>query len=117
FNGDKLTGSGRASIAEAVAARSLFIRNVAAPVALTGDAVKLAPLTGQVAGGDITGDATLAGETYSVNLRIKDADVVKLIQEAGAAKRMFSSGKLQWTTALTGTGGLETIVGTGKAEV
>jgi hypothetical protein len=43
--------------------------------------------------------------------------VVKLIQEAGVAKRVFSSGKLQLTTALTGTGGLETIVGTGKAEI
>ncbi len=117
LSGDKLTGNGKASIAEAVAANSLFIRSVATPVALTGGEVKLMPLTGKIADGDLTGDAGLIGSKYSVNLKIKNTDIVKLIQEAGVAKRVFSSGKLQLTTALTGTGGLETIVGDGKAEI
>jgi len=118
--GDKLTGNGRASIAEAVAANSLFIRTVATPVALSPEAVKLAPLTGKVADGDISGEAGLTltgGSKYSVNLQIKNADVVKLIQEAGVAKKVFSSGKLQISTALTGTGGLDTMAGTGKIEI
>ena len=117
LSGDKLTGNGKASIAEAVAANSLFIRDVATPVALTGGEVKLTPLTGKIADGDLAGDAGLIGSKYSVNLKIKDADIVRLIQEAGVSKRVFSSGKLQLTTALTGTGGLETIVGDGKAEI
>ena len=120
LSGNKLTGNGNARIAEAVAANSLFIRNIAAPVALTADAVKLAPLSGKLADGDISGDAGLTltgGSKYSVNLKLKDVDVVKLIQEAGVAKKVFSSGKLQLTTALTGTGGLATINGTGKAEI
>lgn len=117
LSGGTLTGNGKASIAEAVAANSLFLRNVATPVVLNGETVKLAPLTGQVAGGDISGDAGLVGSKYSVNLHVKDADVVKLIQEAGVAKQVFSSGKLQLNTALTGTGGLETMVGDGKAEI
>jgi uncharacterized protein involved in outer membrane biogenesis len=120
MSGDQLTGSGHASIDQAVAANSLFIRKVATPVAITTDAVKLAPLTGVVADGEITGDAGLTltgGSTYSVNLQVKNADVVKLIQEAGVAKRVFSSGKLQLSTALTGTGGLATMAGNGKAEI
>jgi hypothetical protein len=54
---------------------------------------------------------------YSVDLQIKNADVVKLIQEAGVAKQVFSSGKLQLSTALTGTAGLETMAGNGKVEI
>ncbi|HUK84080.1 MAG TPA: AsmA family protein [Verrucomicrobiae bacterium] len=120
LSGSQLTGSGRASIEQAVAANSLFIHKVSTPVAITTDAVKLAPLTGKVADGDITGDAGLTltgGSKYSVNLQVKNADVVKLIQEAGVAKRVFSSGKLQLSTALTGTGGLATMAGSGKAEI
>ncbi len=117
MSGDKLTGSGSASLAEAVAAGSLFLRQVAAPVAIEGNTVKLAPLSGKLADGTLAGDAALVGSKYVVNLQVKDADVVKLIQEAGVARKVFSSGKLQLTTALTGTGGLETIVGDGRAEI
>jgi uncharacterized protein involved in outer membrane biogenesis len=117
MSGHKLTGAGHASLAEAVAAGSLFLRQVSAPVAMDGDHVKLAPLSGKVADGALAGDAGLVGSKYVVNLQIKDADVVKLIQEAGVAKPVFSSGKLQLNTALSGTGGLETIIGDGKAEI
>ncbi len=117
MSSDKLTGSGSASLAEAVAAGSLFVRQVVAPVRIEGHTVKLAPLSGTIAGGEIAGDAALIGSKYVVNLQVKDADVVRLIQEAGVAKKVFSSGKLQLTTALAGTGGLETIVGDGRAEI
>jgi len=116
----KISGSGRASIALVNAANSLLILNVATPVTLTAEAVKLAPITGKIADGDLTGDAalSLAGDsTYSVTLHVKDAAIVTLFKEAGVAKQIFSSGKLQLNTALTGTGGLETIVGTGKMEI
>jgi uncharacterized protein involved in outer membrane biogenesis len=117
LSGGQLTGKGQASIAEAIAANSLFVRQVVAPVSLTSDVIKLAPLTGKVADGEITGEAGLAGSKYSVNLNVKDADIVKLIQEAGVAKKVFSSGKLQVNTALTGTGGLATMAGSGKIEI
>ena len=115
--GGQLTGTGHASIDLVNAVNSLFVRKLTTPVAITGDGAKLAPLSGKLADGDVSGEAGLVGSKYSVSLQIKNADVVKLIQEAGVAKRVFSSGKLQLTTALTGTGGLETIVGTGKAEI
>jgi uncharacterized protein involved in outer membrane biogenesis len=120
LSGGQLTGSGRASIGQAVAANSLFVRQVATPVTLTPDAVKLAPLTGKVANGEISGSAglTLTGSSkYSVDLQVKNADVVKLMEEAGVAKKAFSSGKLQVNTVLTGTGGLATMAGNGKAEI
>jgi uncharacterized protein involved in outer membrane biogenesis len=120
WTGGKPTGAGQAKIAVINCADSLFVRNVAAPVQITAAAVKLAPLTGAVADGAVTGDAalSLAGDSrYTVNLQVKDAAVTTLLKEAGVAKAVFTSGKLQLTTALTGTGGLETIGGTGKAEV
>jgi uncharacterized protein involved in outer membrane biogenesis len=118
--GDKLTGSGRAAIKEAAVANSLFVHNIETTVALSPEAVKLAPLTGTVAEGGISGEAglTLASNSkYSVNLQIKNADVVKLVQEAGVAKKVFSSGKLQVSTALTGTGGLDTMSGNGQIQI
>lgn len=120
LSGNQMTGSGHASIDQAAAANALFIHKVATSVAITTDAVRLTPLTGKVADGDITGDAGLTltgGSKYSVNLQVKNADIVKLIQEAGVAKRVFNSGKLQLSTALTGTGGLATMAGNGKAEI
>jgi hypothetical protein len=118
--GDKLIGVGKASIGLVDAAGSVFVRNVATPVSITSEAVKLTPLTGKLADGDITGEAGLAltGQSkYSVNLQVKNADVAKLLQEAGVNKRVLTGGKLQLTTGLTGTGGLATMAGTGRAEI
>jgi uncharacterized protein involved in outer membrane biogenesis len=81
--------------------------------------VKLSPLTGKLADGDVSGDLTLrviGGAQYQLNLQVKNADVDKLLQEAGVEKRPLN-GKLQATTALAGTGGLSTIVGNGRAEI
>jgi len=119
LSGGLMTGAGNASIVLVNCANSLFIHNVATPVVITPTAVKLAPLTGKLAGGDVTGDAglSLAGDSqYTVNLRVKDADVVTMLKEA-AASPMFANGKLQMNAALTGTGGLETINGAGNAEI
>jgi uncharacterized protein YhdP len=120
LSGDKLTGSGKASVELVTAAKSLFIHNFGAPVTITPEAVKLAPLSGRLADGEIGGDAALAlagVAKYTVNLQVKNADVVKLLQEAGVTKRVMSGGKLQLTTALAGTGGLATMNGSGKAEI
>jgi uncharacterized protein involved in outer membrane biogenesis len=117
--GGKMTGTGEARIVLVNAGNSLLIRNLATPVALTPAAVQLAPLTGMLAGGAISGDAglSLAGDAkYTANLHVKDADVVTLLKEAGVSP-MFANGKLQMNAALAGTGGLETVVGAGNAEI
>jgi hypothetical protein len=55
------------------------------------------------------------GLQYNVNMQVKDADVAKLLQEANTKPVM--SGKLMATTMLAGTGGLPTIVGSGRAQI
>jgi hypothetical protein len=118
--GDKLNGSGKAGVELVNAGNSLLVRNFTAPVALTPTELKLTPLGGKVAAGDIGGDVTLnlvGGFKYNVYLQVKNAQVVKLLEEAGVAKKAFSDGKLQLTSTLTGTGGLATMNGTGRAEI
>ena len=119
FAGGKLSGSGKISIETLNVANSLFVSRLAAPVNFSTDSVKLSPLSGKLADGDVSGDLALkilGGAHYQLNLQVKGADVDKLLQEAGVAKRPLN-GKLQATASLAGTGGLPTIVGNGRAEI
>jgi uncharacterized protein involved in outer membrane biogenesis len=120
LTGSRMDGQGELKIAAVNIANSLTLRSLAAPVALQGETIKLAPLTGKLAGGDITGDATLRldkGDLYAANLQVKDADVKRLLQEAGVSRLVMASGKLHLNASVTGKGGMETIVGTGSADV
>ncbi len=119
YAGEKLSGSGDASIETINAADALFIRDVAAPMAISTEQIALAPLTGKLAGGAVTGDMTLhlkGGARYTLNLRVADSDMEKLLAEAGVAKKIIS-GKLRALAAVEGTGGLPTIKGNGSMEV
>ena len=119
FAGGKLSGSGKVNSDTLNIANSMFVRRLAAPVSLTSDSVRLSPLSGKLADGDVSGDLTLkvlGGTQYQLNLQIKNVEVDKLLQEAGVAKRPLN-GKLQATAALAGTGGLPTIIGNGRAEI
>lgn len=116
--GNKLSGTGKAGVTTVNVADSLMVRSFAAPVALSPAEVKLAPLSGKVAGGDIGGEVTLRlkdGFGYQVQLQVKNSDMATLLQEAGT--KVVLTGKLQLDTALTGTGGLETMAGKGTAEI
>jgi hypothetical protein len=80
--------------------------------------VKLAPLSGKLAEGAVTGDAALQLKPafkYAMNLQVKDSDVAKLLAEAGTKQVMH--GKLAATASLEGTGGLPTMAGSGRAEI
>ncbi len=115
--GDKMTGRGDARIAEINVANAVFVRNVQAPVTI-GDEILLAPLTGQFAGGTLSGGLTVrtaGGFKYIVDLTGRDSDVATLLQEMGAKPNL--TGKLQLTAKLEGTSGLPTITGGGKAEI
>lgn len=119
YSGDKLSGKGDASIKTINAADALFIRDVAAPMAVSSEQVSLAPLSGKLAGGAVTGDMALhlkGGARYALNLRLADAEMEKLLAEAGVAKKIIS-GKLAAIAAIEGTGGLPTIKGNGSMEV
>lgn len=116
--GGALSGKGEAKLGLLNIAQSLFIRQVGAPVRLSPQEVKLAPVSGQLAGGSVGGalGVKLAGGfRYGADLQIKDSDVATLLKEAGTKEVM--TGKLQATTTIEGTGGLATMTGNGKAEI
>lgn len=117
-SGARIEGDGDAKIETLSAANSLFVRNLVAPIKMSAERVGLAPLSGTLAGGAVSGDVGLklaGGFQYSVNVKVKDADMGKLLQEAQAKPTL--TGKLQAETSLLGTGGLATINGHGKLEI
>jgi hypothetical protein len=119
YAGDKLSGSGGARIKVINAADALFIRDVAAPMAISNEKISLSPLSGKLAGGAVTGDMALhlkGGARYALNLRVADSDMEKLLAEAGVAKKIIT-GKLRAVSFIEGTGGLPTIKGSGSVEV
>ena len=118
LSGGSLSGQGKAGIETLDVAGSLFVRELSAPVRFQADEMTLSPLSGRLAGGSVSGDMRLklqGGFAYGLNLTLKDADVNKLLEEAGTKKVM--SGKLQVIANLQGTGGLPTMTGSGKAEI
>ncbi|HUJ10094.1 MAG TPA: AsmA family protein [Verrucomicrobiae bacterium] len=113
-----LGGSGKSSIDRVNVAEKLFVQQLAAPVSISSEHVKLAPLSGKIADGAIMGEATMELKPtfgYAADVQIKESDVAKLLGEAGAKQVLI--GKLELTTKLNGTGGLATMAGTGRAEV
>ncbi|MGD0650876.1 MAG: AsmA family protein [Verrucomicrobiia bacterium] len=115
---DKLSGSGQASIGTIDVANRLFVRQITSPLNVSADEIQLAPLSGKIAGGTVSGDIAVkvVGDLkYTVNLQVRDADIDTLLQEAHTKRVM--NGKLQATVAFEGTGGLPTMVGNGRAEI
>jgi hypothetical protein len=115
--GGAATGKGDARIAAISMADMLFLRDVKTRLEVSPAAVKLAPLSSQLAGGQAGGDMTLDLKNfrYTTNLDVKDADVKTLISEAKAAGGV--EGKLVAKASFAGTGGMETLTGKGHAEI
>jgi uncharacterized protein involved in outer membrane biogenesis len=115
----KLSGAGAATLDTLAVANALFARHVTAPVTISSEAVKLAPLAGALADGKIAGEVTLelaGGTRFAVALNVQDAALPKLLAEAGVTKEVMT-GKLQLTTTLWGAGGLPTMAGHGRAAI
>jgi uncharacterized protein involved in outer membrane biogenesis len=115
---NKLSGTGKAGIDKINLSDKLIVEKARTSVTLGADEVKLSSLEGQLGDGKISGDVTVnysTGLEYIVNVQLKDSDVAKLLQQAGA--KPVTTGKLDVTTALQGTGGLPTIIGTGRVEI
>jgi hypothetical protein len=111
-------GSGEATIATVNLADLLFLRSVRAPLALSKESVKLAPIRGKVAGGEVAGDVTVhlkGGFRYVANLEVKGAQVGALLAEAKSKGGL--SGDLQAKATFEGTGGMATMKGRGEGTV
>jgi uncharacterized protein involved in outer membrane biogenesis len=114
-----LSGRGQARIETLSAADALFLRRLTAPLTFAAQDVRMTPFRATLADGAVSGDLTfrLAGTgRYTARVEISDADVQRLLAEAGAARQPIS-GKLQARATLEGTGGLATLVGEGRAEI
>jgi uncharacterized protein involved in outer membrane biogenesis len=115
---NQLAGTGKAGIDKIDLSEKLFVEKVATVVELGSNQVKLTSLRGELAGGTISGDVSVdyaMGMLYAVNVALTNSDVVKLLQDAGSKPTV--TGKLNITTSLTGSGGVPTIVGSGRVEV
>jgi uncharacterized protein involved in outer membrane biogenesis len=115
--GGAAEGRGTASIKTMALADMLFVRSISSPLSLTKDAVRLAPIRGRLADGDVTGDLKmdLKAAKYAMSLDVKGAQVETLLKESGSARAV--SGALQAKASFEGTGGLPTMKGKGEAEV
>lgn len=113
-----LVGTGKAGIDKIDLSGKLFVEKVATSVQLGSDRVTLQSLRGALAGGTISGGASVSfgtGLEYAVSVQLTNSDVARLLQDAGAKQAI--SGKLTVTTSLAGTGGVPTIVGNGRVEI
>lgn len=115
--GGALQGKGEASIETLGLADTLFVRSLSAPLQISKDAVRLTPIRGRLADGDVGGalSVDLEGFRYALRLDVKGAQVKKLLEEANSAQS--ASGKLQAKASFEGTGGLPTVKGQGEADV
>ena len=110
-------GKGKAGIKTLALADMLFVRGVSSPLEMSKEAVRLAPIRGKVAGGDVTGDLKLdlKAARYAMNLDVKGAQVDALLKDSGSSPAM--TGSLQAKASFEGTGGLPTMKGRGRADV
>jgi hypothetical protein len=110
-------GKGKASIATLALADMLFVRGVSSSLEMSKQAVRLAPIRGKLAGGDVTGDLKLdlQAARYAMTLEVKGAQVDTLLKESGSSRAM--TGSLQAKASFEGTGGLPTMKGRGQADV
>jgi uncharacterized protein involved in outer membrane biogenesis len=111
-------GSGEARIQTVNLGDMLFVRGVSAPLAVSKQEMKLAPIRAKLAGGALSGDVTVhleGGFRYVADVGLTGASVKTLIEEARSTGGV--SGTLQGKARFEGTGGLPTMKGKGEAQV
>ncbi len=118
IEGGVARGTGEATIASMSLGDLLFLRSVHAPLALSKEAVTLAPIRADVAGGRAGGDVTVhtkGGFRYAAHLDVRDVKVETLLAEAKSAGGL--RGTLAAKATFEGSGGLPTMRGRGQGTV
>jgi hypothetical protein len=116
--GGAAQGQATASIGTVSLVDMLFIRDISAPLEMSKEAVKLAPIQAKVAGGRANGAVTAHlrdGFRYEMTLDLDGVDVKTLLQEAKSAAAV--AGTLKAKTSVEGTGPLPTMKAQGNAEI
>jgi uncharacterized protein involved in outer membrane biogenesis len=116
-SGGVAEGKGKAGLGTLALADMLFVRGVSSPLEMSKEKVRLAPIRGKLAGGDVTGDLKLDLQkaAYAMSLDVKGAQVDTLLKESGSSRAL--TGSLQAKASFEGTGGLPTVKGRGTAFV
>jgi hypothetical protein len=112
------TGQGRARIGVLALAESLFLRGVESPITVSRSGLRLEPVRARLADGPVTAQVRVDLEPdprWSLELEAEGSSLSTLLTEAGLAPT--ASGKLKARGALSGTGGMPTARGKGRAEV
>jgi len=117
FTSAGTAGDGKARVARLNLGDTLLVQGLQAPMKTLRDSLELAPVSGAVAGGTLSGNATvnLKDFRYGSSLKLQGADVATLLKEAHS--QALLSGTLQANAIAQGTGGLVTLRGSGRAEV
>jgi hypothetical protein len=118
IEGGMAQGEGEATVGAVSLANLLFVRGLRAPLAMSKETVRLAPIRGRVAGGEVAGDVTVhlrGGFRYVANLEVKGAQVKTLLSEAKSAGGL--GGTLDAKASFEGRGGLPTLRGHGQGTV
>jgi hypothetical protein len=111
-------GKGDARIATINLADLMFVRDVSAPIVMSKETVSLAPIRGQLAGGDVRGDVRVdlkGGLHFTTSLDVTGVAIEKLLKEARSVPA--AAGRLKAKASFEGAGGLPTIKGGGQAEI
>ena len=111
-------GSGTARIATLSLADLMFVRGISAPIEMSKESIKLAPIRARLAEGNLEGDVRVNlkdGFRFTANLDVKGVQVKKLIEEARSKPGV--TGTLLSKASFEGSGGLPTMKGKGRAEI
>jgi len=113
-----LTGTGKATVDSVVLADALFLKGVRAPLKLTKDRLRLAPLEARLGGGVVKGEIRVDFKPdmrYTLQLTSSGGSVATLLKEAGSSGTL--TGTLKANAKIEGTGGVLTVKGAGQAAI
>ena len=111
-------GKGEVTIGSLNLADLVFVRGVKAPLAMSKDTLTLAPIRGDFAGGEVTGNVKVdleGGFRYASEIAVKGAKLATLLAEARSSAAL--SGILSGKARFEGSGGLASVRGKGSADV
>jgi uncharacterized protein involved in outer membrane biogenesis len=118
ISGGAAHGKGEVTIGSVNLADLLFVRGVKAPIAMSKDTLTLAPIRGDFAGGEVTGNVKVdlkGGFRYASEIAVKGAKLETLLAEARSSAAL--SGILSGKARFEGSGGLASVRGKGSADV
>jgi uncharacterized protein involved in outer membrane biogenesis len=118
FVEERLEAEGTLSVGTVNFGESLLVSSLRAPVLISPEEIRFSPVSGELAGGEFSGDIVLntAPEfRYRMDIEVTGADVKALLQ--GARVEAEINGKLQASVRVEGSGGLSSMVGQGLASV